>query len=297
MRRPFLFTLLLLASFEVRAEDRVRVVAGYTGDGRATEQWTAMVRRWESTVPTIKPLTAGEQKWADLLRSRTPQWEKEIDGLALNFAPVQVPGIASIVIGNRGGQDAFTHDPTTIGFDLSRLQAVYGDAVSDKNPAENSDRIDRFFRHEYTHLLQKAWLAKHPYRSDTPVRVALLGIWTEGLGNYYSLSQKWRSVDGKPSDLAAETLDRLAPRFVARLSALACGSSDAETLLADLSEGRFEDKWGALPAALWLENEGTLRAFVVAGPDGIWTFAERHLPEPLRATLREAQSAASLCGQ
>ena len=57
-----------------------------------------------------------------------------------------------------------------------------------------------------------------------------------------------------PQASVRSALERLEPRFVARLAALACGSPDAETLIADLSEGRFEEKWGALPAALWLRN-------------------------------------------
>ena len=34
---------------------------------------------------------------------------------------------------------------------------------------------------------------------------------------------------------------------------------------------------------------------VVAGPDGVWDLAERHLPEALRPVLREARLADSLC--
>lgn len=85
---------------------------------------------------------------------------------------------------NRGGEDAFTHDPHAIGFDVERLNALYGDAESDRNAV----LIDHLFRHEYTHLLQKAWVRDHPLRTDTPLRSALADMWLEGLGNYYSLS-------------------------------------------------------------------------------------------------------------
>lgn len=77
------------------------------------------------------------------------------------------------MIGNRDGEDAFTYGDRTIGFDVSRLAALYGDA-----------------------------------------------------------------------------------NHAARLAALSCApASAAEKLTADLSRGKFERKWGALPVALWLDEE------------------------------------------
>ena len=223
--------------------------------------------------PDNQPLSADEQKWAELIRARLERWESEIPALARVFEPVEGPEVAQVTIGNRGGEDAFTPNAVTIEFDVGKLQANYGDAVR----AENVERIDRFFRHEYTHLLQKAWLVTHPYRADTPLRAALLDIWLEGLGNYYSLSSKW----SPGSEATQRALHELEPRFVARLAALACASSDrAAALTADLSMGRFDQKWGALPAALWLnaaQSPDALRAFVLRGPDGVWHLAEQHL--------------------
>lgn len=88
---------------------------------------------------------------------------------------------------------------------------------------------------------------------------------------------------------------------MARLAALACATPErGEALTADLSRGHFDRKWGALPAALWLEEEPgepgeALRRLVVAGPEGVWDLADRHLPAPLRPVLREARLADSLC--
>jgi hypothetical protein len=202
-----------------------------------------------------------------------------------------------LVLGNRGGGDAFTHDPTTIGFDLAELTANYGVAAQPQNPA----LMDRLFRHEFTHLLQKAWLQTHPWVADSPLRAALLDIWLEGLGNYYSLSDRWRRQNGQRGDVAQRALASLEPRFVTRLSALACAASDkAGALLAGISSGPFDHKWGALPAALWLEEDQgassmALRRLIVAGPAGVWELADRHLPELLRLALKEAQVADSLC--
>ena len=281
----------------------VRVVSGVTEAGDATEQWSAMIRKllprqeYDAVASLRKPLTAAERAWADLIQSRLMVLKREIPALADLFRPVNPPGEVLIVIGNRGGEDAFTHDPTVIGFDLAILQSVYGDAVT----AENRDRMDRFMRHEFVHLLQKAWLAVHPWRIDSPLRSALMEIWTEGLGNYYSLSDRWRNRDGRRSETAAQALSELEPRLAARLSALACSTPEAGPVLtADLSSGRFDRKWGALTAALWLEDEmevspEALRTFVETGPGGVWDLADRHLPDALRRVLKEALTADALC--
>ena len=287
------------------APPALRIVTGVTPGGDATGQWLAMIRKrlpdraYQAVAGLRKPLTATERGWADLIRSRAAAWEGAMPGLAELIRPIDPPALVSIVTGNRGGEDAFTHDSTTIGFDLAALHVNYGDATL----PENADRVDRFFRHEYAHLLQKAWLREHPYTTDTPLRAALWDIWAEGIGNYFSLSPRWHSEAGRPSEAAVAALAELEPRFVARLAALACASlENGPALAADLSWGRFDRKWGALPAALWLGMEvsrssGALREFLVAGPDSVWALAERHLAEPLRATLREARVAGMLCGE
>lgn len=302
-----LATLWLVPGLGAQSTDRpmssVRVVWGVTESGEATDQWLAMLRQrlpregYDSVAPLRRPLNTEERAWGRLILSRVAAWKREIPALAELFRPIRPPGEVLIVIGNRGAEDAFTHDPTTIGFDLAALHANYGDA----RDASNRDRADRFFRHEYVHLLQKAWLPAHPWVMDTPLRAALAEIWTEGLGNYYSLSDRWRSSDGRRSATASRALAALEPRMVARLAALACVRPDAAAVLTrDLSWGRFENKWGALSAALWLEGEPrapaeALREFVVAGPAGVWDLADRRLPHHLRAALREARMVDSLC--
>jgi len=285
------------------ADTSLRVVSGTTETGHATEQWLAMLRRrlpperYAAIAPLRKARTVDEQAWARLIHASAAAWEEMVPALAELFHPVLPPGDVMIVLGNRGAEDAFTHDPTTIGFDLAALQANYGDA----GLPENAERINRFFRHEFVHLLQKAWLPRHPWAMDSPLRTALAEIWAEGLGNYHSLSARWLSTDGKRSKAAASALATLEPRFVARLAALACTTPEAaEALRADLSQGPFDHKWGALPAALWLEAEPgaptkALRRFVVAGPGGVWDLADRHLPAGLGSALREVRVADSLC--
>jgi hypothetical protein len=283
------------------AEVRLQVLPGLDGNGRATQQWQEMIARrlpeaeFRKIESLTKPYTPAEAAWVRLVQLRRPQWETEISKLAVPFSPVAAPD-ARIVLGNRGGEDAFTHDPHTIGFDVERLNALYGDAESDSNAA----LIDRLFRHEYTHLLQKAWVRDHPLRTDTPLRAALADIWLEGMGNYYSLSEAWRFVQGKPSPKAAEALTVLEPRLMTRLAALACAAPEnTQELSKNLSSGPFDHKWGALPVALWLEAESAnadfLRGFIIAGEDGVWALASRNLTPALKSQLDEIRALEKTC--
>lgn len=286
-------------------EPRLRIVVGVTDSGAATEEWLSLLRTrlspgdYQAVLSVRQPLSEADRAWAELLRSRVLVWEKDIPRLAAPFHPVTPPSEVRIILGNRGGEDAFTApgNRTTIGFDLSKLQSIYGDA------GRTVGRADRFFRHEYTHLLQKAWLEAQPYDAGTPLRAALLEIWSEGMGNWFSMSDQWRTAGGQPSARAKERLAELEPRLVARLAALACASAEqAAKLTADLSWGPFDRKWGGLTAALWLEAEPgepatTLRQFVLAGPEGVWKLAESRVPPPLQAVLEEAQRQEELCGR
>ena len=280
---------------------RLTVVDGVDARGAATELWLAMTQRFVAAEPSTtappRPWTPTDLAWRELIRSRLAVWESEIANLEAPFAPIIVRDDVRLVLGNQRGEDAFTHDPRTIGFDLARLQSEYGDATT----PENVQRMDRFFRHEYTHLLQKAWLAEHPYAADTPLRSALLGMWTEGVGNYYSLSSRWRNAGGTPSEIALQARAELEPRLLARLGALACAPpSSTAQLTAGLSMGPFAKKWGALPVALWLDeamrrSPDALRKLIAAGPDDVWRIAGESLSSEGRIVLREIQSTAALC--
>jgi hypothetical protein len=299
--------LLLLAAAtrigDVAAQDTIRIMVGVTDAGTAAPLWSALLRqrltpaRYEEVSRTRRPLADAELAWLKLIRSRVPLWERERAAVARPYAGVTPPGSVTIVVGNQAapGDDAFTHDATTIGFDLGELFSAYGDALR----PENAVRIDRFFRHEYAHLLQRPWLSAHPWPPGTPQAEALLEIWKEGLGNYHSLSGRW-TENGQATPLAKDTLAVLEPRLAARLAALACATpQQAAALTADLSRGPFDEKWGALPVALWLATEPdaqkALGDFVHAGPAGVWDLAGRRLPAPLAAVVTEARAAGASC--
>lgn len=285
------------------AVPEIVIVAGVTDEGRATPQWEAMVRQrggdpaFAAVAGLRKPYTVDELAWVRTIQARRQAWIGEAARLAAMFPPLPAPA-ARIVLGNRGGEDAFVHDPHTIGFDVSRLQSLYGDG----NGAAGAERMDRFFRHEYMHLLQKAWFARHPPAQETPLQRALAEILTEGMGNYFSLSGKWLPVGGGPSAATLSALRQLEPRFASRLAALACARPEAARLLsADLSAGRFDRKWGALPMALWIASDPRGPAQVLpqllrAGPEGVWTFAAEHMAPENAHLLAEARDAAALCG-
>lgn len=264
---------------------RLRIADGTTTTGEATPAWLAMVRRrvddptYDSVRRIVKRVGADEAAWAALVHARRAAWEGEIAGLAAPFAPTLPPSLATIVLGNRGAADAFTHDPVTIGFDLASLQQEYGAATL---PA-NVERIDRLFRHEYVHLLQKAWLRTHPFPTDHPMARAWFELWTEGMGNLFSLSARWIGTPTAPSAAAVEALARLEPVMVDRLTRLTCaGPREEAALVRDLSSGPFDRKWGALPMALWLRQEverdpDALRRFIAAGPAGVPAFLQGRL--------------------
>lgn len=198
----------------------------------------------------------------------------------------------TILLGNQGGNDAFVAGDDVIGFDLSRLLALYGVASA----PGNSDRIDRFFAHEYTHIAHKAWRRNAGLLLTTPLEQALWACLTEGLGNYRSLSSRWRDDQRRLTPHAVETLERLQPEFTVRIAALAHATgSEADALMEGLSMGPFEQKWGALTVALWLAREAqdgdaALRYWVERGLPGVLELARKHLPAEPAARLPSASS-------
>lgn len=235
-------------------------------------------------------ITPEQQAWRALIDARMREWPSQAELVAREYAPAEPPSRVTILIENNGERDAMTRDAQTIVFDATALQNAYGDATT----SENRNRIDRLFRHEFAHLMQKSWLRTHPYDAPTSFRAALLGVWLEGLGVHFSMSDKWRG----DSSIARETLAKLEPRFVARMTALACASpDDAAKLMADLNEGPFAEKWGSLPLALWLdaEGEGAYRELVIAGPDAVIEIAKRHLAIEHARQLDEAVAMSRRC--
>lgn len=270
------------------------VQSGVGADGRPTPEWLSAVSVFNNQVAL--DALAGAQKlwseeelaWARLIEERLATWTTLQSELLMPFGAIETPDTVAIVLGNQGGQDAFVPGDSVIGFDLSRLLAIYGAAAA----PGNSDRIDRFFAHEYTHIAHNAWRRHKGLQLATPLKQALWACLTEGLGNYRSLSSRWRDDQRRLTPHAVGTLQRLQPEFTARIAALAHASdSEADALMQGLSTGPFEQKWGALTVALWLARETqqdgdtALRYWVEQGPGGVLELALKYLPAEQAARL------------
>jgi hypothetical protein len=269
------------------------VKLGMSDDGAVTSEWTEAIRQrhddeaLSAILASKKKLSEEEAQWAGLVKRKVPTWLVMIDSLQIPFQAVTPPDTVAILLGNLGGEDAFVNADTTICFDLSKLHSNYGSAST----TANNSRIDRFFAHEFTHLLHKAWRKRHGLELESPFEFALWECLTEGLGNYRSLSDKWTLAGGRLTLHAQEVLSRLQPIFVKRLSALEhANDEEAEPLLEGLSMGPFDQKWGALTVALWLAQEAkgddhNLRQWVEAGPSGVLILAQKYLPENLKREM------------
>lgn len=264
-----------------------------SGDNRRRTKWLEAIRsrRDDNTMEMIARsgmvLTQDEENWANLVNVRVSQWSTWADSLAVPFGNIQLPPRVTILLGNQGGADAFTFGDSTICFDLQELQRNYGSALA----SDNRDRLDRFFCHEYTHVLHKAWRKTHPIELSSPFQEALWDCLVEGMGNYRSLSSKWKDDRGVLTAHAIAILNDLQPVFVDRLNALRKATPEqARKLTVGLSTGPFDQKWGALPVALWLAqeckgDEKNLRKWVEAGPQGVLVLAKKYLPKELKERL------------
>lgn len=272
------------------------VKLGMSDDGAVTSKWIEAIRQrhdeeaLSAILASKKRLSEEEALWAGLIKGKVSTWLTMIDSLQIPFQAVTPPDTVAILLGNLGGEDAFVNADTTICFDLSKLHSYYGSAAT----TANSSRIDRFFAHEFTHLLHKAWRKKHGLKLQSPFEFALWECLTEGLGNYRSLSDKWTLAGGKLTPYAQEVLARLQPIFVERLSALEhANDADAKPLLKGLSMGPFDQKWGALTVALWLAQEAkgddhNLQPWVEAGPAGVLKLAQKYLPKDLKGEVPQS---------
>lgn len=302
LRWIVLFLILLHGGSDTLCQDRASASStpialvmrsGTSEDGTITPEWKEAIRHWHeeealaAIVANPKRRSEYEIRWARHIAERVGDWQGMIESLRIPFVGVEPPEIVTVLLGNQGGNDAFVFSPSTICFDLSRLYEEYGDTTE----TVNGPRIDRFFAHEFTHVMHKAWAKKNNLQLRTPLGTALWECLTEGLGNYRSLSEKWVNGRGELTPHAREVLAGLEPIFVERLCALPHASEkDLPNLMQGLSIGPFDRKWGAVTVALWLAQEAAgddrnLRKWVEAGPTGVFALADKYLPEGLREKM------------
>lgn len=263
-------------------------------DGTATPTWTdgiaiALGRETaEALESERRPLSDAGRAWLDVLREALPAIRMRGAELAVLF---DVPAIDAVVaVGNRGSNDGFGWVDRHVGINVEAFHETYG------APDEQAtDRMTRIVTHEYLHLLTYAFYPDHLERRTTPLDRALWTMFFEGIGDYVSISSRWRPTeDGSYSPVTAEALARLEPVFVDRLEALATADTEVEAeLRSGISMGKFDEKWGSLPVALWLHSEvkregerEVLRSFLRLERHGVLPLALRHAAPGLRDRLR-----------
>ncbi len=262
-------------------------------DGTATPTWSEGIavaigtERAKELEAERQPLTPEELAWLQVVRESLPGLAARAREMATWFD--LEPFDATVAVGNRGSSDAFGWVPDHIGINLTAVRGTYG-PVDDGSV----DRITRILAHEYIHLLTYAFYPDHRDRRDTPLNRMLWTMFFEGIGDYISVSPRWYADEGGAySPVTARTLRRLEPFFVERLEA-AVDASPAEEpeIRRGISMGRFDEKWGSLPVALWLHSEARIRGerdaleeMIRAEREGVLPLALRHVSEELRPRL------------
>jgi hypothetical protein len=229
-----------------------------------------------------KPLTLQENDWYQLIKSRANKWVLFRDSLQVPFSDRKVNDTTYVLLGNQGGDDAFSYQHQTVCFNLTALHRAYGSA----NKTVNTNRIDRIFSHEYTHLLSKEWVKHTAIKLQTFKDRILWECMYEGVGMYRSMSAKWFPKGDTLSEMSSKTFETLYPIFAERLITIETSKNlseeDKTRLHKNLSRGSMKKKWGALPVAVWLAMEANgddknLIPWINMGPNAIIPLAKKYL--------------------
>jgi len=249
-----------------------------------------------------KPLTLAENDWYQLIKSRAGQWALYRDSLQVPFSGRKINDTTYVLLGNQGGDDAFSYKDQTVCFDLTALHRAYGSA----NKTINTNRIDRIFSHEYTHLLSKEWTKHTNLKLKTYKERILWECMYEGVGMYRSMSAKWFPKGDSLSKISAKTFETLYPIFTARLTAIETSKNLSEEdkirLHKNLSRGSMKKKWGALTVAVWLAmeadgNDKNLIPWINMGPNALIPLAKKHLTGKERITFEKIFTETPISGK
>ena len=229
-----------------------------------------------------KYLSKEEKEWYELISSRTNRWDQIRDSLKAPFGETYINDTIYVFLGYQGRDDGFTYQFQTVCFDLTALFRQYGSAKD----SINTNRMDRIFAHEYTHLLSKEWAKKKELKLPTFRDSILWQCIYEGIGMYRSMSPKWFPVGDSLSNVSSKTFEKLYPIFSQRLIAIdtlkKLSKNDKRKLNKNLSRGSMKQKWGALPVGVWLAmeadgNDENLIKWIDKGPDAIIPLAKKYL--------------------
>jgi hypothetical protein len=287
-----LFSIVLIASFfnaEAGVTKPKQVILFKSGISNAcySAEWKKALesRMPESRIDSLasikRELTSEEQAWLDLIRSKLDQWNSMRDSLVVPFDKTKTPDVIYVMVGFLWRDDGFTFGLNTVCLDVTALFQNYGAA----SLTENSNRIDRIFAHEFTHLIHKNWVQENKVVIKTFRDSILWECLYEGIGMYRSLSARWLPKNGVLPNDTQKALNELTPIFINKLdfidSKKEFTQKDKETINANLSRGPVNKKWGAFPVAIWLfleanGNDKNLRKWIEKGPNGIVELAEKY---------------------
>jgi len=301
----FLTFLLLTLSFHSRglcagdqSGDTLIVTIGVKGN-ELTRDWINAVatrmskHRLDSLTALRRKPTTEELEWIDLIQAKASHWNSFRDSLESAFVDSHVPERIYVLLGFAGGDDAFTYQFNTVCFDLAALQQVYGAAEW----AENSERMDRLFSHEFTHLIHKEWAKKNKWLLPTFKDSVLWECFYEGMGMYRSLSRKWLPAGGQLPLNTAQALEALYPEFVEHLTKVndkhQLSTRERYAVIANLSRGQIDKKWGAFTVAIWLAmvangDEANLIPLTQIGSEAVILLAKKYLPPELRKRFNKS---------
>ncbi len=301
IRTAFIAICLLMLgnAYGQNSHTTVIVKSGMTLDNHLSKIWlSALVSRMskaelDSMSAKQRPLTPGEVLWAKLFTSKAGQWNGLRKNLVAPFGKSGVPDTVYVLLGAFGVDDAFTYQYNTICFDVTAYNTVYGDATL----PENSEKMDRIFAHEFTHLLHKDWARRNKLVLKTFKDSVLWECLYEGIGMYRSLTPKWLPDNGVVPPETKAALENLYPQFVSNLVKIAPGGKLSETdesaIEAHLSRGPVQNKWGAFTIAIWLALEArgddkNLAKWIDGGPASVPALAKKYLPAQYRAIFDAA---------
>lgn len=290
----FLFFIIPLSAAEKNSEkdlmrntDTLIVKTAFTSEGISPE-WKEAIKSRMSKVSIDsfgqikRPLSSDEIAWKLLIESKATTWNQFRDSLAVPFKDIVLNDTIVVLLGLLGVDDGFTYGSQTVCLDITALARAYGKA----SLAENDDRINRIFAHEYTHLLHKAWANKNNMVLSTFKDSILWECLYEGIGMYRSLNPKWLPANDSLPKTTKDALASLYPIFAERIktihSSLLFTPIEKEKLNANLSRGQVNQKWGAFPMAIWLalearRNPGNLATWINKGPASVIELARKYL--------------------
>jgi hypothetical protein len=266
----------------------VIVKLGMTANSRQSKEWqNALVSRMskgelDSMAALRRPLTADELGWKKLFESKAALWNSFRENLRAPFGNGDVPDTVYVLLGAFGSDDAFTYQYNTICFDVTAYQTAYGAATL----PGNSEKMDRIFAHEFTHLLHKDWARRNKLVLKTFKDSIIWECLYEGIGMYGSLQPKWLPKDGIIPAETKAVLEELYPQFVSNLIKVeaykSLSAADKSKIEAHLSRGQVQKKWGAFTVAIWLALEAggddkKLARWINGGLSSIPALANKYL--------------------